>query len=72
MSPVPPRRVLQVFWCPIEHEPDYKPPTTLVWRSAAAVTDLLASPPAPEVVEDDEQLSVCPESPEHPHTSLIQ
>ncbi|WP_229900151.1 hypothetical protein [Streptomyces hiroshimensis] len=37
--------LLQVLWCPWEHEPDYKPPTVLVWRSAAEVTDVLAAPP---------------------------
>ncbi|MEV4921759.1 hypothetical protein [Streptomyces roseoverticillatus] len=37
--------LLQVLWCPWEHEPDYKPPTALVWRSAAEVTDILAAPP---------------------------
>ncbi|WP_435651682.1 hypothetical protein [Kitasatospora purpeofusca] len=46
--------LLQVFWCPVEHEPDFKPPTVLVWRSAEAVTDLLGTPPAPVVVEYDD------------------
>ncbi|KOV36809.1 hypothetical protein ADK60_05980 [Streptomyces sp. XY431] len=50
--------LLQVFWCPVEHEPDLKPPTVLVWRSAAAVTDLLTAPPGPEVVEYDGYLPV--------------
>lgn len=46
--------LLQVFWCPVEHEPDFKPPTVLVWRSAEAVTDLLGTPPEPVVVEYDD------------------
>nr|BEK70436.1 hypothetical protein KPHV_76630 [Kitasatospora purpeofusca] len=51
--------LLQVLWCPVEHEPDLKPPTVLVWRSAGAVTDLLGTPPAPVVVEyDDHYLPV--------------
>ncbi|WP_424892964.1 hypothetical protein [Streptomyces sp. XH2] len=37
--------LLQVLWCPWEHEPDDKPPTALVWRSAAEVTDIRAAPP---------------------------
>ncbi|MFJ6527256.1 hypothetical protein ACIQMZ_18480 [Streptomyces longwoodensis] len=45
----PPGRadLLQVLWCPYEHEPDYKPCTALFWRSAAEVTDILATPPQP-------------------------
>lgn len=39
--------LLQVLWCPYEHEPDYKPSTALFWRSAAAVVDILATPPEP-------------------------
>ncbi|MFD3681162.1 hypothetical protein [Streptomyces sp. NPDC058613] len=46
--------LLQVLWCPFEHEPDYKPPTALFWRSAAHVTDVLATPPGPSAVEYDE------------------
>ncbi|MFE2163701.1 hypothetical protein ACFXB3_01245 [Streptomyces sp. NPDC059447] len=42
----PPGRadLLQVLWCPFEHEPDEKPPTALHWRNAAEVTDVLAAP----------------------------
>ncbi|MGW1247214.1 hypothetical protein [Streptomyces sp. NPDC002535] len=40
-------RLLQVLWCPHDHEPDWKPVTALVWRSAAAVTDVLSAPPEP-------------------------
>ncbi|MFB8404484.1 hypothetical protein [Streptomyces sp. NPDC055912] len=39
--------LLQVLWCPYDHEPDWKPATALVWRSAAAVTDVLSAPPEP-------------------------
>ncbi|MET9960484.1 hypothetical protein ABZ128_15795 [Streptomyces sp. NPDC006326] len=45
--------VLQVLWCPFEHEPDYKPPTALFWRSAAEVTDVLVEPPEPIEEEYD-------------------
>ncbi|MET9693702.1 hypothetical protein ABZY81_35625 [Streptomyces sp. NPDC006514] len=49
----PPGRadLLQVLWCPFEHEPDLKPPTALFWRSSAEVTDILAAPPGPFAVE---------------------
>ncbi|WP_455754323.1 hypothetical protein [Streptomyces erythrochromogenes] len=46
--------LLQLLWCPFEHEPDYKPPTKLFWRSAAEITDLLAVPPVTAAVEYDE------------------
>lgn len=39
--------LLQVLWCPYEHEPDCKPSTALFWRSAAEVDDILAAPPEP-------------------------
>ncbi|MFJ3174202.1 hypothetical protein ACIPJK_25930 [Streptomyces roseus] len=45
--------LLQVLWCPFEHDPDYKPPTALFWRSSAEVTDILAAPPGPFAVEYD-------------------
>ncbi len=40
--------VLQVLWCPFEHDDDGLPKTALFWRSAATVTDVLADPPKPE------------------------
>ncbi|MFJ7043005.1 hypothetical protein ACIQVC_06320 [Streptomyces sp. NPDC101112] len=39
--------VLQVLWCPYDHEPDAKPATALFWRSAADVGGVLAVPPDP-------------------------
>ncbi|GAA0409368.1 hypothetical protein [Streptomyces luteireticuli] len=45
--------LLQVLWCPFDHEPDDKPLTALFWRSAAEVTDVLAAPPEPFDVEYD-------------------
>ncbi|QNP62076.1 hypothetical protein [Streptomyces genisteinicus] len=45
--------VLQVLWCPYDHEPDCKPSTALFWRSAAEVADILATPPEPYEVNDD-------------------
>ncbi|MFI1652959.1 hypothetical protein ACH4XT_39380 [Streptomyces avidinii] len=45
--------LLQVLWCPFEHEPDYKPPTALFWRSSAEVTDIRAAPSGPSAVEYD-------------------
>ncbi|MFE0513206.1 hypothetical protein [Streptomyces sp. NPDC058964] len=39
--------LLQILWCPYDHDPDYKPSTALFWRSAAAVVDILATPPEP-------------------------
>ncbi|MFD0354150.1 hypothetical protein ACFVHW_10465 [Streptomyces sp. NPDC127110] len=45
--------LLQVLWCPFEHEPDYKPPTVLFWRSSGEVTKLAAGLPGPFAVEYD-------------------
>ncbi|MFD7316284.1 hypothetical protein [Streptomyces sp. NPDC059883] len=39
--------LLQILWCPYEHDPYYKPSTALFWRSAAEVGDVLATPPEP-------------------------
>ncbi|HBF80610.1 MAG TPA: hypothetical protein DD420_12010 [Streptomyces sp.] len=39
--------LLQILWCPYEHEPDAKPSTALFWRTAAEVGDILATPPEP-------------------------
>ncbi|MEU6800909.1 hypothetical protein [Streptomyces neyagawaensis] len=45
--------LLQVLWCPYDHEPYCKPSTALFWRSAAEVVDILAAPPEPYEVNDD-------------------
>ncbi|WP_369275518.1 hypothetical protein AB5J55_41050 [Streptomyces sp. R11] len=45
--------LLRVLWCPVEHPPEYKPPTALFWRTAADVTNVLATPPTPSEVEYD-------------------
>ncbi|MBA5222552.1 hypothetical protein [Streptomyces griseoaurantiacus] len=39
--------LLQVLWCPYDHEPDWKPATAVFWRSAASVGDVLTTPPEP-------------------------
>ncbi|MFD3442531.1 hypothetical protein ACFWU3_34130 [Streptomyces sp. NPDC058685] len=39
--------LLQVLWCPYDHDPDSKPATALFWRSADDVVDILATPPEP-------------------------
>lgn len=39
--------LLQVLWCPYDHDPDNKPSTALFWRSTTDVTDLLTAPPEP-------------------------
>ncbi len=51
--PRPPGRadLLQVLWCPFDHPPEPRPRTALFWRSAAAVTDVLTTPPEPSVVQ---------------------
>ncbi|MFJ9691219.1 hypothetical protein [Kitasatospora sp. NPDC101183] len=44
--------VLQVLWCPLEHDPDWAPATRVVWRSSAAVGEVAAEPPVPADVTD--------------------
>ncbi|MEV1119333.1 hypothetical protein AB0I91_30135 [Actinosynnema sp. NPDC049800] len=45
--------LLQVLWCPFDHEDDgYLPSTVLRWRVAADVTDPLTDPPRPAAVEE--------------------
>ncbi|MFI9239940.1 hypothetical protein [Streptomyces sp. NPDC053079] len=51
--------LLQVLWCPLDHpEEIYMPRTAVFWRSAAAVTDILTSPPEPPLVECEEYVPV--------------
>ncbi|HEX8869238.1 MAG TPA: hypothetical protein VF821_26495 [Lentzea sp.] len=46
--------LVQVLWCPFDHEDDgYLPSTVLRWRVAAGVTDVLTDPPLPPVVDDN-------------------
>ncbi|MCR3752473.1 hypothetical protein LX88_006468 [Lentzea californiensis] len=46
--------LLQVLWCPFDHEDDgYVPSTVLRWRVVAEVTDLLIDPPLPSAVDDN-------------------
>ncbi|MFQ6332026.1 hypothetical protein ACLMAL_38745 [Nocardia sp. CWNU-33] len=45
--------LLQVLWCPYEHDDDGMPKTALFWRSAAAITDVLVDPPEPAEYEQD-------------------
>ncbi|MGW1269971.1 hypothetical protein [Streptomyces sp. NPDC002491] len=41
--------LLQVLWCPFDHPA--QPETALFWRSAAAVTDILDTPPEPPAIQ---------------------
>ncbi|MFF0413398.1 hypothetical protein ACFYUY_23540 [Kitasatospora sp. NPDC004745] len=39
--------LLQVLWCPLNHEPSWMPEARVVWRSSAGVAALLTDPPLP-------------------------
>lgn len=52
LRPPGPADVLQVLWCPFEHPSYHQPETALFWRSAAAVTDILTTPPEPTAVQN--------------------
>lgn len=43
--------VLQVLWCPRNHNPLYLPEPLLRWRRASDVTDVRAEQPEPEIME---------------------
>ncbi|MFF0792261.1 hypothetical protein [Streptomyces spiralis] len=44
--------LLQVLWCPFDHEMAH-PRTALFWRSSATVTAVLDAPPEPPIVQRD-------------------
>jgi hypothetical protein len=57
--------LLQMLWCPFDHESDgYLPSTVLRWRFAADVQDPLTDPPQPAAVEQDYQPRPCVLHPE--------
>ncbi|NEC63841.1 hypothetical protein [Streptomyces sp. SID9727] len=65
--------MLQVLWCPYDHEPYAKPATALFWRSAADVNDVLTLPPDPYEADWDgyvpEPCQLAPEAiTEYPHS----
>lgn len=74
--PCPPDAdLLQVLWCPFDHEMAH-PKTALFWRSSATVTDVLDAPPGPAIVQDGWYLpEPCLFSPEqvtdYPHPSEL-
>ncbi|MFC9428296.1 hypothetical protein [Streptomyces sp. NPDC056987] len=45
--------LLQVLWCPFDHEEAAHPRTALFWRSSATITDVLDAPPEPPIVQLD-------------------
>ncbi|MFD7063174.1 hypothetical protein [Streptomyces sp. NPDC059906] len=52
--PCPPGKdLLQVLWCPFDHEEYAHPRTELFWRDSATVTDVLDAPTEPPVVQLD-------------------
>ncbi|MFD4945355.1 hypothetical protein ACFWNT_23180 [Streptomyces sp. NPDC058409] len=48
--------LLQLLWCPFDHDEDYLPRTELRWRTAADVTDPLGAAPQPSVIGNDDYL----------------
>ncbi|GAB3554214.1 hypothetical protein J2S53_000814 [Actinopolyspora lacussalsi] len=46
--------LLQVLWCPFDHEDDYTPNVWLYWRRAADIEQVLLEPPEPALVVDEE------------------
>ncbi|MEV3993501.1 hypothetical protein AB0J57_31825 [Streptomyces sp. NPDC049837] len=67
--------LLQVLWCPFDHEMAH-PKTALFWRTSATVTDVLDAPPKPPIIQQDCYLpEPCLFSPEQvtefPHPSEL-
>jgi hypothetical protein len=48
--------LLQVLWCPFGHEPENVPRTSIYWRKAADVDQVLLDPPIPVVLEEEDFL----------------
>ncbi|MGW3914316.1 hypothetical protein ACWEBX_22740 [Streptomyces sp. NPDC005070] len=48
--------LLQMLWCPFDHDEDYLPAAELYWRASADVTDPLPAPPEPSVIGSDNYL----------------
>jgi hypothetical protein len=48
--------LLQVLWCPFTHEPDGVPKTSIHWRRAAEVDQVLVDPPQPVILEEEDFL----------------
>jgi hypothetical protein len=67
--------VLQLLWCPRDHEPRYSPEIMLRWRRSADVTDVLAEQPEPEVMEYEYLPNACVLHPEqvteYPYADLL-
>jgi hypothetical protein len=52
--PFPPGKdLLQLLWCPYDHEPHYAPRSELHWRAGSADGALLADPPRPVGAPDN-------------------
>ncbi|MFF3451862.1 hypothetical protein ACFYXJ_32535 [Streptomyces sp. NPDC002667] len=48
--------LLQVLWCPFDHDEDYLPAAELYWRAFADITDPLPAAPEPSVIGSDDYL----------------
>jgi len=68
--------LLQVLWCPVEHEDDGLPKSVLFWRSSAEITDILVDPPEPQGFVDELVPEPCMVDPEqvieYPHSGELE
>jgi len=63
--PFPPGTdVLQVVWCPFDHDDGYVPRPEIYWRCAADIGEVLATPPTPTSARDEYIPSPCTIDPE--------
>lgn len=57
--------LLQVLWCPVDHDPLWTPAVTVRWRRSGEVTNVLRTPPSPSWVGNDLYVpAACTVSPE--------
>ena len=57
--------VVQVLWCPFDHEPETMPATRITWRRCADLGATLEAPPVPEFIQYGHYLpNVCVLHPE--------
>jgi hypothetical protein len=57
--------LVQILWCPVDHDPLWTPAVTVLWRRSAEVADPLHTPPRPPWIGNDSYVPVpCIVSPE--------
>lgn len=48
--------LLQVLWCPFDHEPEAMPRPVIFWRESSDVGDIALDPPSPALLQNGDYL----------------